>query len=177
MCCNGCTYTYVANICLQCFICFLDMCCKYVYLDVAYASHTGCKFLSRCCICVAMVFHVFFISVSDACFKRFICLQTYVAGVVTDVSKVDRVLHFLSFLVLPCLGVSSSPFAALHPSHIGKGARRGWRCRRECMLSPSVTQAGSALFHFFFVTHGCLDVMLSLVSLRLELGHCSVGWD
>ena len=29
-------YTYVARVCLQCFICFPDVCCKRVYLDVVY---------------------------------------------------------------------------------------------------------------------------------------------
>jgi hypothetical protein len=50
------------------------MFCTYVfkcfYLDVA-----------MCCN-VFQVFHVFSISVSDACFNRFIGLQTYVASVV-----------------------------------------------------------------------------------------------
>jgi hypothetical protein len=29
--------------CSQCFICFLDVCCKCVYLDAAYVSHVCCK--------------------------------------------------------------------------------------------------------------------------------------
>jgi hypothetical protein len=40
-----------------------------------------------------MTFEVFscvFASVSDVCFNCFICLQTYVANVYLDVSKVDR---------------------------------------------------------------------------------------
>jgi len=41
-----------------------------------------------------------------------------------DVSKVDRVLHVPRFL-LPRLGVSSSPSAALHPSQTAEGAQRG----------------------------------------------------
>ena len=46
--------------------------------------------LSRCCVCVAIVFqvfHVFFVSVSDAYFKHFICVQTYVASVVSRCFK------------------------------------------------------------------------------------------
>ena len=37
-----------------------------------------------------------FSSVSSACFKCFICLQTYVATIVFDISKADRVLHLYS---------------------------------------------------------------------------------
>ena len=36
--------TYVANLCSQCFICFLFVYCKCVYLDVAYISHICCKY-------------------------------------------------------------------------------------------------------------------------------------
>ena len=39
-----------------------------------------------------------------------------------DVSKVDRVLHVPRFL-LPRLGVSSSPSAALHPSQTAEGTQ------------------------------------------------------
>ena len=42
-----------------------------------------------------------------------------------DVLKVDRVLHLPPRLLLPHLGVSSSPSAALHASQTGEGARRG----------------------------------------------------
>jgi hypothetical protein len=31
--------TYVASVCPQCFIRFIDVCCKCVYLDVAYFTH------------------------------------------------------------------------------------------------------------------------------------------
>jgi hypothetical protein len=45
-----------------------------------------------------------------------------------DVSKVDQVLHFAPRLLLPCLGVSSLPSAALYPSQTAEtwwGWRRG----------------------------------------------------
>jgi hypothetical protein len=42
-----------------------------------------------------------------------------------NVLKVDRVLHFPPHLLLPYLGVSSSPSAALHPSQTAEGARQG----------------------------------------------------
>jgi hypothetical protein len=41
-CCN-CLYRYVASIYFQCFIYFSDVCCKCVYLDLAYVSHICCK--------------------------------------------------------------------------------------------------------------------------------------
>ena len=42
-----------------------------------------------------------------------------------DVLKVDRVLHLPSRLLLPRLGVPSSPSAALHPSLTAEWAPRG----------------------------------------------------
>ena len=36
---------YVANVCSQCFICFSNVCCKCVYLDVAYVSHIASVYL------------------------------------------------------------------------------------------------------------------------------------
>jgi hypothetical protein len=48
-------YTYVANSCSECFIVFSDICCKCVYLDVAYVFihmiWSKC-FLSGCCVCL-----------------------------------------------------------------------------------------------------------------------------
>jgi hypothetical protein len=70
---------------------FLDVCCKCFYLDVAYVSQ----------ICLQVLFdrmlHMFcngfssvlgvFSSVSDACFKCFIFLQTHVAKVSSGCCK------------------------------------------------------------------------------------------
>ena len=83
ICCNGCTLmlqTSAPNVSSV----FSDVCCKCVYLDVAYVSHICCKFFIWMLHIVAMVFQGFyvFLSVLDACFKRFICLQTYVASVI-----------------------------------------------------------------------------------------------
>ena len=69
----------------------LDVCCKCFYLDVAYVSHICLQvFLPGCCICFAMTFQVFlgvFASVSNACFKCFICLLLYVASVASGCFK------------------------------------------------------------------------------------------
>jgi hypothetical protein len=42
-----------------------------------------------------------------------------------DVLKVDRVLHLSPRLLLPYLGVSSSPYVVLHPSQTVEGAQWG----------------------------------------------------
>ena len=77
-------YTYVASFCSPCFIYFSDVCCKCVYLYVAYVSHICCKcFIWMLCMFYNgfQVFLCVFASVSDACFKYFICLRMYVASV------------------------------------------------------------------------------------------------
>jgi hypothetical protein len=48
----------------------------------------------------AMVFKLFscvFTSVSETCFKYFICLQIYVTSVASECYKVDWVLHMLQY--------------------------------------------------------------------------------
>ena len=82
-------YTYVASVCSECFICFSNVCYKSVYLDVVYVSHKRCKcfmwmlhmffngFLSVFS-CVLQVFQSHILSVSNACFKCFIYLHTYI---------------------------------------------------------------------------------------------------
>jgi hypothetical protein len=56
---------YVASFCSQCFICFPDVCCKRVYLQVAYVLHIYCKCFLHVAYVFAMVSSVF-PSVSDA---------------------------------------------------------------------------------------------------------------
>jgi hypothetical protein len=55
--------------------------------------------LSECCICFyngfSSVVKVFLASVSDECFKCFICLQTYVANVASECFKSRSVLYML----------------------------------------------------------------------------------
>jgi hypothetical protein len=101
------------------FSCFPDICCS--YLDVAYVLHIYCTcFIWMLCM-FYMVFKCFldvFASVSDAYFKCFIYLQTYVASLHLDVSKVDRVLHLAHsspLIASPrCLHLFSVP--AWHPN-------------------------------------------------------------
>ena len=73
---------YVASFYSKCFICFFGVCCKCVCLDVAYVFEICfISVLSRCCLCFCNGFNCFscvFASFSDACFKYFIWLQTYV---------------------------------------------------------------------------------------------------
>jgi hypothetical protein len=62
--------TCMLQVCLSgCCTCFTHM-LQVFYLDVAYVCN-GFQVFFRC-----------FVSVSDICFKCFICLQTYVASVV-----------------------------------------------------------------------------------------------
>jgi hypothetical protein len=78
-------YMYVANFGFQCFIYFSRRMLQACYFDNAYVSHICCKcFL--CCVCFTMVFKCF-LSVSDASFKCFIYLQTYVASVASGCFK------------------------------------------------------------------------------------------
>ena len=81
-------YTYVANVCSQCFICYIAS----VFIWMLHMFYTYvASVLSRCCVCVATIFKCFFpdvfTSVLDACFKCFIYLQTYVASVVSGYFK------------------------------------------------------------------------------------------
>ena len=78
---------------------FLDVCCKYVYLDVAYVSCICCKcfnWMLREFTMFSSVLQVFFVSVSDTCFKCFICLQTYVASVASGCLKTRSGVAFPS---------------------------------------------------------------------------------
>jgi hypothetical protein len=61
---------------------FSNICCKCVYLNVAYISHICCNcfmWMSRMCCNSFQLFRVFVVMVSDVCF---IYLQMYVANVV-----------------------------------------------------------------------------------------------
>jgi hypothetical protein len=96
---------------------FSDVRCKCVYLDVAYVSH----------ICL-QVFHLdvayVFAMVSSVSQVFLQVSQMHVSSVSfafigmlqvlhLNVSKVDRVLHLLSCLLLPRLGISSSSWRRL----------------------------------------------------------------
>jgi hypothetical protein len=115
-------YTYLVSVCFHCFICFLDVCCKCVYLDVAYVSHICCKCFTWMLRMFAMVFK---------CFHMFLQLfQTHVLSVSSvfrcmlqvlhlDVSKVDRDVAHVARTPMaseqwPAVGFPSSR-GALHP--------------------------------------------------------------
>jgi hypothetical protein len=68
------------------------------------------------------MFHVFFASVLDVCF---ICLQKYVASVVSGYFKSRSGVASPCSCFLLRIDVSSSPSAAVHPSQIAEGAVEG----------------------------------------------------
>jgi hypothetical protein len=85
-------YTYVASVYSKCFICFSNVCYKCVYLYVAYVSlitlqvfYLGIAYVFqwsfKCFQVFWQVFQTYVSSVSNTCFKCFICLHTYVANV------------------------------------------------------------------------------------------------
>ena len=65
---------------------FLDICCKCVYLDVAYVSTHMLQVFYLDVAYVCNVFQVF-LGVSDACFKCFICLFCMFQVLLLDISK------------------------------------------------------------------------------------------
>ena len=67
------------------------------YLNVAYVLQW-----------FSSVFQVFFATVSDACFKCFICLQPYVASVVSRCFESRSGVASPSYFILPHLSFSSS---------------------------------------------------------------------
>jgi hypothetical protein len=133
---------------------FSDVCCKYVYLDVAYVSHICCKCfyldVSYVCNSFQVFFHaflqVFQINVSSV--SSFFCMLQVLH---LDVSKVDRMLHLPPRLLLPCLGVSSLPSAVLHLLRLWGGAvRDGDANVSTCSPLPSSGQV-SLRFTFFLL--------------------------
>jgi hypothetical protein len=102
-------YTYVANFCFQCFICFSDVYCKCVYLDVAYISHICCKCFYLDVAYVLQWFGGVFASVLDACFKCFICLEIYVVSVASRCFKSRSDVASRSLFAFGCLALMSPP--------------------------------------------------------------------
>ena len=116
-------YVFISS-CSQCFICFLDVCCKCVYLDIAYVSHICLQVFYLDVAYVCNGFQTFlgvFSCVSQACFKYFIYLQTYVASVASEcfksISGVAHEMHMRSGR-----GHERSPC----------GVRRRWRRSDGC---------------------------------------------
>jgi hypothetical protein len=124
---------YVAMV-VHVFICFLDLCCKCVYLDVAYVPHICYK----CFICMLRMFAMVF-----RCFQVFLqVFQTHVSSIFfytlqvlhLDIFKVDRVLHMRCAWKTgggvsgPCLG---NVRAARPPhGHAKRRRQRGSTCGR-----------------------------------------------
>ena len=80
-------YTYIACFCFQYFILVLDVCRKCLYLDVAYVSHICLQVFYLDVAYVFTMFSSVFASVSDACFKCFICLHMYTVSAVSGCFK------------------------------------------------------------------------------------------
>jgi hypothetical protein len=104
--------TYILSICskyLMTYLCFIWMLQK-VDLDIAYTSMLQ-EYVFKCfqmfntyvCKCFVWMLHIFalvfkcfsaiFASVSDVCFKCFICLFFILQLLHLNISKVNRVLH------------------------------------------------------------------------------------
>ena len=142
---------HVASFCSQYSSVFSNICCKSVYLDVAYVSHI-------CCKCFIWILHMFYNGFK--CFIVFLqVFQTHGLSVSSvfirilqvlhlDVSKLDRVLHLPHHLLLARLGVfASSRWCQLRIRTRGacdvlgwwRSGRLEWR-RRSCGVCDFETE-------------------------------------
>jgi hypothetical protein len=122
---------------------FSDICYKCVYLDVAYVCN-GFQALFR-----------FFSSVSEPCFKCFICLQTYVVAIVSGCFK-------SRLCVCTCCNVTRLLQLLEGARGVGRGTdatwgRPGCRCRvgSGWMQTPCRAGVGAKC------RHGHLNVRIS----------------
>ena len=130
-------YTYVASFCSQYFICFFRRMCKvFIWMLQGFQVFSG-------------VFAI----ISDACFKCFICLWTYVASVASRCCQIRSSVASPSSLsaVSPrCLLPAPVGHPPPHPPLIDAGDVRGgagpaWArrtaremdCRHVCPDAPS----------------------------------------
>jgi hypothetical protein len=150
--CNGCTRMLQASV-LNVSSVFLDVCCKCVYLYIAYVSHTCCK----CFIWMLRIFYNgfkcfsgVFASVLDAYFKCFICLHTYVVSVASGCFKSRLVVTSPSLLfaalswcllLLPA-PVEHPPPLPLFSILVTFGVARETICERGCPDAPSIRMSG-----------------------------------
>jgi hypothetical protein len=112
-------YRYVASSCSQCFIRFSDVCCRCVYLDVAYVFTHMMQVFYLDVVYVYNGFKCFsgvFASISDACFKCFICFQSYVAIVALGFKIRSSVCISLLAFLLSRLGVRPRKMEAVPTS-------------------------------------------------------------
>jgi hypothetical protein len=120
ICCNGYTpmlQAFVPNVSSV----FSYVCCKCVYLDVAYVSHIYCK-------CFLWMLHMFCNGFSNVsmCFCKYFGCMFQVFHLSSDISKVDRMLHNAARVPMadgqpawcalssPLLSFPSLPFPSLH---------------------------------------------------------------
>jgi hypothetical protein len=132
--CNGCARMLQALI-LNISSVFSDVCCKCVYLDVTYIfTHMMQVFY----LDAAYVYDDFkcffyvFTSVSDTCFKRFVCFQTYVAIVVSGCFTTKS-----NVASLP-----SSFYCLTSVSDAGKRRRTHWCGQASRACKPHVLASG-----------------------------------
>jgi hypothetical protein len=137
-------YTYVANVCPQCFICFFRHMLQVCFIQMLHMFHTYVASVSfGCCVCFAMDTHVFF-----WCFRRmlqvFQLFRTYIASVSSRCCKSKSgVAHVIIGPI--CSSHLLQLLALLH----ARGCRGGATVRRRdterhrirCGLSPHVKQA------------------------------------
>jgi hypothetical protein len=101
-------YTYVANVCMKCFICFSDIyckalsrccicyrCCKSLFgMFHPFQTHVA-NVISRCCICFTQMLHAFVLNVlfvSDVrCSKNFFCVASvFIFQALNGTARVTR---------------------------------------------------------------------------------------
>jgi hypothetical protein len=108
-----------------------DVYCKCFYLDIAYVLYIYLQvFLYGCCVCFEMTFQVFsrcFLSVSNAYFNCFICLQTLVASVSSRCFKSrSGVTHVYNMTHLPHPPVVAIRASCMRVGSGGMSTARLW---------------------------------------------------
>jgi hypothetical protein len=96
----------VARVCykglFQRFICVFERIVASVFIGMLHTFHSHMLqmfYLDIAYVCNGFqLFSCVFASVSETCFKYFICLQTYVASIASGCYKVDWVLHLLQYV-------------------------------------------------------------------------------
>jgi hypothetical protein len=143
----------VVHVCCKCMLTMFHLCFRmYVasvfYLNVAYFSYICCK----CFIWILRMFcngfecfsRCLFANISEACFKYFICLQTYVVTVASQYFKSTSGVVSLSSLFYCLTLVSSPPPGAGWASTTSYSSSRcWWRWRRHGKLAPEADGKGA----------------------------------
>ena len=126
-CCNSCTLMLQASV-LNVSSVFSDVCCKCVYLDVAYVFIHITHMMQVFYLDVGYVYKDFkcfsgvFASVPDAYFKCFICFQTYIGIVATRSSVASPSSPFYCITSVSGVGRQRrSPLAWVGPTCLRVG--------------------------------------------------------